>query len=423
MVPAAARSLGAAGFATESAFAAHLLELRERLPARFGRLVLLAPEWPAAEHERLAASLAVLPPSSGIHFLPAYRTDISRPQFLRHHLLPLWRRVKGAVQDAAVVHSGLSHQLAKPLLFMACVAGWRLGRTVLFIVDIDHRRSSRRLLDIGAWNLRQYAVNRWVYDPLKWLQMWLAPRMFDLVLLKSAGLVRAFGRGRPQVKNFYDTVHAERDVLAGAALASHLARLQWADRPLQAVVFSRLVPNKGVERALQAVALARAAGASVQLTVIGEGESRSALEAFCAAQGLQDAVRFTGPRAYGEALFAALAGMDLMLATPLIEDTPRAAFDAMARGLPILAFDIAYFRDLAEGSGAVALARWPEPSDLARELVALQADRPRLARMAASGIAFARENTQAVWLQRRLQWTMEAVLRREGARRSGSSGA
>ena len=102
-----------------------------------------------------------------------------------------------------------------------------------------------------------------------------------------------------------------------------------------------------------------------------------------------------------------------MLAAPLIEDTPRAAFDAMARGLPILAYDTSYFRDLAE-SGAVDLATWPEPSSLAQRLECLAIDRARLAKLAENGLSFAALNTQQFWLNLRVKWTLEhARARRE----------
>lgn len=408
VVQAPAYPLGGDGFAIESAFAAHLIELRERLGARFGRLVLVAPQWTEAQYTRQAAQMRVVPPSSGVCFQPAYRLDVSRPAFWARHLLRVWRLLRRAVARAGVVHSGMSTQLGHPLMFMACLVGWRAGVPVVFMVDIDFRRTSERNRSLGVWNLRQYLVNRYAYDPLKWLQVWLAPRLFDLVLLKSASMVERFGGGRRWVRNFFDTVHREADVLAGQALDRHLERLGTPGRPLEAVFFGRLVPYKGLDRAIEAVRLAREAGHDVRLTLVGDGECRAALEAQVAAAGLVEAVRFVGPRPYGEALFQELERADLALATPLVEDTPRAAFDAMARGLPLLAFDITYFRDLADLSGAVALARWPDAADLARALGALERDRPRLAAMARQGLAFARANTQTIWLERRIDWTLEA---------------
>lgn len=409
VVQAPAYDLGERGFAIESAFAAHLLELRERVSPRFSRVVLVSPQWTPAQYERQAAQLAVVPPESGVHYVPAYGVDVSRPAFWRHHLLRVWRLLRKQAATAGVVHSGMSTQLGHPIMFMACLAGRLARRTVVFVVDIDFRKTSSRYRALGIWNLKQFLVNRLAYDPLKWLQVWLAPRLFSLVLLKSMSLVRTFGGERPNVRNFFDTVHRPQDVLAGAALQQHLARLAAPSQGLEVVVFGRLVAYKGLDRALQGVRAARVAGHDVRLTLIGDGDQREALMRQADDEVLRSAVRFMPPTPYGEALFKALAGMDLMLATPLVEDTPRAAFDAMARGLPILAFDITYFRDLAEQSGAVALARWAQPQDLARALGELAADRPRLAAMAERGVRFASENTQSIWLERRIGWTLEAA--------------
>ncbi|MET0209250.1 MAG: hypothetical protein ABW220_09405 [Burkholderiaceae bacterium] len=124
---------------------------------------------------------------------------------------------------------------------------------------------------------------------------------------------------------------------------------------------------------------------------------------------LDDAVEFEPPVAYGAPLFERLRDVHLSVAAPLIEDTPRAAFDSMARGIPIAAFDITYFQDLARESGAVRVTNWPEAEGLAQAFVELAADRPRLAGMSRAAVAFARANTQDIWLKRRTQWLLELV--------------
>jgi glycosyltransferase involved in cell wall biosynthesis len=108
-------------------------------------------------------------------------------------------------------------------------------------------------------------------------------------------------------------------------------------------------------------------------------------------------------------LFQLLNDAHLAIATPLAEDTPRASFDAFARGLPLLAFDITFYRDLA-ANGAVALAAWPSLESIAEQLVVLSNDRQRLARMAEAAVVYARENTQAYWLNKRISWTLNTML-------------
>jgi glycosyltransferase involved in cell wall biosynthesis len=280
----------------------------------------------------------------------------------------------------------------------------------VFVVDIDFRQHSKRFYQVGAWSLKSYIVNRLFYDPLRWLQVWLAPRMSQLVMLKSASMVRDLGGGRPHVKNFFDAAHSEEHVLSADSLQTRAAWLRNGGGPLRLAYFGRLVSNKGLDRAVEAVRLARQHGEDVQLLVIGDGPCLEPLRRQAADAGLAGVISFTPQIRYGAPLFELLNDVHLTVAAPLIEDTPRAAFDSMARGIPIVAFDISYFRDLAEISGAVALAEWPRPAALAREIVALGRDRERLAVMAERGVSFARHNTQRVWLERRTQWTMQFAL-------------
>ncbi|HEU4459283.1 MAG TPA: glycosyltransferase [Methylibium sp.] len=409
-VQAPAYPLAGGRCATESAFAEHLRQLRLRIGPRFARLVLIAPSLTDDEYARLKPGLGELSEADdGVQFVPAYPTSVSRPGFWLHHLRPVWKRSRDAVRTASIVHSGMSTQLGHPLMAMVNLAGWLAKKPVVFMVDIDFRRHAERYRRLGSWSLKSYLVNRYLYDPLKWLQCWLAPRMFTLVCLKSASMVKDFGQGRPNVRNFYDTVHAEHHVLNADELAAKEAAARDASRPLVVGYFGRLAPNKGMDRAVEAVRLARARGADVRLRLIGAGDCLEALQHQVRDAGLGDAVSFEPPVAYGAPLFERLADVHLSVAAPLIEDTPRAAFDSMARGIPIVAFDITYFDDLARASGAVRVTPWPEAGGLAEAFVELAGDRAKLAGMTSAAVAFARDNTQDIWLKRRTQWLMELL--------------
>ncbi|MGC4029148.1 MAG: glycosyltransferase [Steroidobacteraceae bacterium] len=414
VVQAMAYRLTAHEFAIESAFAVHLQELRARLGADFDELVLIGPEMTPAEHAAAAGSLAVVDSRvTGVRFLPAYRSDVSRPAFLLRHLFPTWRFLKREFSASCVVQSGMSTQLAHPLMFMACLAAKRQGQVVVFMVDIDFRQHSRRYYELGEWGLKSFLINRFVYDPLKWVQLWLAPRLFDLCLFKSRSLVRDFSGGRPNVRNFFDTVHSDELIVRDADLEVKLRSALDASRPLLITYFGRLVPYKGLDRVVRALALARAAGADVRLRIIGDGESRAALEAQVEAESLGSAVEMLPQVPYGPSLFRFVDECHLAVATPLVEDTPRAAFDSMARGLPMAAFDITYFKDLAEASGAVVTTPWPSAEGLARVLQELAGNRRRLAEMSRAAVRFARENTQEVWVKRRMLWTRQLLAGQE----------
>lgn len=409
-VQAPAYKLSDDTFAAESAFAIHLREFRRIVGSRFDRLVLVAPQMTPAQYNASKNHLGVLSlVADGVVFVPAHSQAISRFGFWLTQLLPVWRMACSVVRDAGIVHSGLASQLGHPLMAMVNIAAWLAQRPVVFMVDIDFRRHAECFYKTGQWSLKSYLVNRYLYDPLKWLQVWLAPRMFDLVCLKSAAMVRDFGRGRENVKNFYDTAHSEDDLLTTEQLQARVAWLQDRSRPLNIAYFGRFAANKGLDRAVEALGLARASGARVRLTLIGAGDCLEDLQRQVAEAGLSPYVTFVAPVRYGAPLFELLEQVHASVATPLIEDTPRAAFDSMARGLPVVAFDIDYFRDLARASGAVAIADWPDPAALANQFMELDRDRKRLADMAVRALDFATENTQQIWIERRTQWILDLV--------------
>ena len=90
----------------------------------------------------------------------------------------------------------------------------------------------------------------------------------------------------------------------------------------------------------------------------------------------------------------------------VVRDCASSALDAMACGIPILAFDTDYYADLAE-SGAVDLVPWPSVEHLAARIAHHARDKRGLAPMAEAGVAFARANTQEIWLRSRSQWTLD----------------
>ncbi len=263
--------------------------------------------------------------------------------------------------------------------------------------------------DAGLWSLKSYLVNRYLYDPLKWIQLWLAPRLFDLCLYKSRSLVRDFGRGRNNVRDFYDTAYGEQDIVDEQELTARLLVLREAQGPLRVTYFGRVVSYKGLDRVVAAVDLARRNGVAVTLRIIGDGDCLEALRRQVRAAQLDDHVEFVPPAPYGKELFRLVDENHVTVAAPLTEDTPRAAFDSMARGLPVIAFDITYFKDLEAASGAVLTTPWADAAGLATAFARLQSDPAEVVRMSHAAVKFARENTQDIWLDRRVKWMRAAA--------------
>lgn len=417
-VQAPAYPLGGGRFAMESAFVPHLKQLKSDLSPPFSRLVVVCPTLAEAQYTESRAAFAELSEADdGVALVPAYPANTSRLRFWSRAFLPLCRRLRATLSTAGYVQSGLASDIWVPYLAIVNTWAWAKRIPTTFVIDIDFRKTSRRYFEIGVWSRKSYLINRVLHDPFKRLQVWLAVRMSDLVLLKSSAMVADYGRGRPHVKDFLDAAHGEHDVVADDVLDKRLAAREGSGRPLEIVFFGRMVPYKGLDHVLDAVEIAKQRGTAVHLTLIGAGESLAALKETVERHDLADMVTFVPPVPYGPALFDLLDRADVAVAAPKVEDTPRAALDAMARGLPLVAFDIDYFRNLSEKSGAVALASWPSAESLASAFATLAQDRARISAMARHAVAFARENTQDIWLSRRRGWTLDAFAASRFARR------
>jgi glycosyltransferase involved in cell wall biosynthesis len=208
------------------------------------------------------------------------------------------------------------------------------------------------------------------------------------------------------VKYFLDAAFSAEHVISPEALARKTASLADPAQPLELVYFGRLTAYKGVDRCIEAVALAaKMCSAPLRLSIIGAGEEVDRLRSLGLRLGVADRVEFRGAFPFGPRLFDQLCPLHLLLAAPLSEDTPRSALDAMACGLPILAFATDYYTDLEE-SGAVDLVPWLSVERMAERIAHYAADKQRLMPLALAGVEFARSNTQEAWLNSRAQWTL-----------------
>jgi glycosyltransferase involved in cell wall biosynthesis len=393
--------------------------LRARLAPRVRRLTVSGPEMSAAEYERSKGSLAEIDEAAEqIVYRPLYASSLGTAGFwLRYpaRLRDLYREVRAA----EVVHASTSHDLWRPMEFPALVFGRWLGRTTICVNDIDVRSNAWMNYRTGRWSRRSYLVCRYLYDPIRRLQLEWAARNCSLALLKGRKFAADFGRGRASVKDFLDSAFSAEHLIPPAALEAKIAALGDPARPLELVFFGRLTAYKGVDQCLRALAESvRLGGDGFRFTVIGAGEERENLEQLAAELGLGDRVRFTGPIRFGPALFEQLYRCHLLLAAPLSNDSPRSALDAFAAGLGIVAFDTEYYRDLA-ASGAVDLVPWPSASELGAR-IAEHCRNPRaLADRLLRAVAFAAENTQEQWLDRRIGWTLEALEAARGWRAAG----
>jgi glycosyltransferase involved in cell wall biosynthesis len=392
--------------ATESAFAEHLRLLKASLSPEVTRLIVASPAMPANTYQVRKGYLAEIDEeATGISHVALESGDMGRAAYLLRALPKIVPRIWRLVGEAVVIHAGPS-QLLRPLEIVSILAGFLRRRSTVFVVDIDWRRSAAMNRTTGRASTRNYLMSTWIYDPAFSLQVHFAARFCSLVLLKSPKLVRDYGRGRSHVKNILDAAHSREHVITEEAQQQRVLRLRGRHGPLRLVYFGRYTRYKGIDRMIKAVQVLRDVHQRhVELDLIGTGEDEQLLQAAIRAGDLGDRVRLRGPIQFGPALFGTLQSYDVLLAAPLSSDTPRSALDAMASGLPLIAYDTDYYRDLRELSGAVDIVPWLDDESFARSILALDEDRERLIGMSVAAVEFARNNTQEMWLQQRAEWT------------------
>ncbi len=99
---------------------------------------------------------------------------------------------------------------------------------------------------------------------------------------------------------------------------------------------ARLSPEKGVDRALEIMERLHRQGAPARLHVLGEGPQRLELEALIRQKGLESSVFLLG---FVEDVQAELGRCQVFLFTSLGEGTSIAVIEAMALGLPCVAYE------------------------------------------------------------------------------------
>ena len=158
----------------------------------------------------------------------------------------------------------------------------------------------------------------------------------------------------------------------------------------------RLSPVKDHDNLLQALRLVKDAGRSVELVVVGDGETRPGLEALARSLGLQAQVHFLGMR---QDVAALLSAFDIFVLSSISEGYSLALVEAAAAALPIVATDVGGNADIVhtveDASAGAELQRngllvpAKDSPALAAALLCLADDAALRERMGAAGRAWA----------------------------------
>lgn len=110
------------------------------------------------------------------------------------------------------------------------------------------------------------------------------------------------------------------------------------------VFCARLVPNKGLNRVLEALSQLP----SVSLLVIGDGPKKAAWQAYATSLGVSDRVTFTGWLPTQKDVVQAIKSARVFLMNSTSEGGPRSALEAMACGLPVITTPVGVMADVVE---------------------------------------------------------------------------
>jgi len=390
--------------------------MRSRIGSAAERLVIASPGMSSTAYEAAKDGMTALDEhTEEIFFQTLFPAEEAQSTGGKIKLfIPVMRALFGLTKRSFCIHSGLSWNLWLPIEFVSIAFGILLKRRTVFVVDIDYRNSAYMSYRTGDWSRKSYLVCKYVYDTARSMQVFVAARRCSLVLLKGKKMAEDFGAGRPNVRAFLDASHSERNIIPQSRVEEKLNVVRERAKPLRLVYFGRLTQYKGIDRCLRAVSAARKAGANVTLDIIGGGEQAESLRGLAHELDAEQWVTFHGAMTFDQNFFETLYTFHLLLAAPLREDTPRSALDGMASGIPYLAFDTYYYRELLE-SGSGRVVPWPEVEAMAEALDHLDKNRQEVAAMIENAVVFARSNTQEIWLERRMEWTMASALANDPA--------
>lgn len=394
-------------FAVESAFSEHVKELAAVLSPPVDMLVVAGPTMPHHEYEASRSHLGMLDAEHHrIRFVPLYDGGLSDASLARA-LPSALQRLHGLVREHDVVEASPSHRIARPFGSIALALGVLLGKKTIAVTQVDRRDDAAMRYRVGYSSRNRYLASRGLFDPIRHLQQQLVVRSASLVLLEGDRLYADYGNGRANVRQIHEPGFSAHHVIEPRSLDQKIEALRSRGAPLELLYLGPLCTDKGVERCVTAVMRARQLGRDdLRLTIMGSGEEERRLRHKVAELGLEERVVFRRPLRYGQPFFASLRAHHLLIASPLQSDASRSVWDAIASGIPVLAFDTEFYRGLERELRVVETVPWPSTDALGARIAHYASHREELASKMHRCVRIARENTAEQWLRRRAGWTL-----------------
>jgi glycosyltransferase involved in cell wall biosynthesis len=364
-----------------------------------GPIRVVAPEMTGTESLKTwGHNSEVMTASSGVSFRGFPPMNSTRSFVTKLKIRSILRK---QVAEADVVHT--SH-FFPPYLDLAYAhdLAVRLGKKTLFVVAEDFH-------DILTWE--------WI-RPLQGLKRWrreLTLKQIDRRVRKSAGTASLTLLHTPAAVERYrlsagravmirQPGHESEQVISEEQLAKRLDTLSH-ERPLKLFTACRHTPVKGLDLLLRAVAILKARGIAVELTMFGSGRETDSLRTLSQTLDIENEVLMPGSLAAGQELDEALRQGDLFVMPHRTTDFGRAFFDAVAAGLPVLAFRTQASIDTVYEGLDGFLTPLDDVQGLAERIASFHRDRQILHSAAKQARQRALDNTRTHWFNMRAEWT------------------
>ncbi|MFN3422833.1 MAG: glycosyltransferase family 4 protein, partial [Armatimonadota bacterium] len=296
----------------------------------------------------------------------------------------VWKRLPNYV--AQILRYGRNADViyANGIYFEIALANKFLRKPLVMKIVGDEawERSMRKGWTKEGFEEFQKRRQSWQAELLKRLRSWYV-KQADKIIVPSQYLKRTvIGWGVPEEKCavIYNAVEVQQEHTEAPPLPSSFRNGQ-----LRVVTVGRLVPWKGIDKIIQAIATLP----EVTLTVVGDGPCREEWEALARELGVAERVWFTGslPK---PALHDVMCRHDVFVLASTYEGLPHIVVEAMLLNLPVIAAPVGGTLEVVQ-DGITGLLVAPETEAIATALQHLAADPDKRRRLAEAGKSFARE--------------------------------
>ena len=317
------------GYETYGPYARYVGEFARR----FSRVVVIAP---VTRDESTAYRGCALPGGNvEVVELPAFDTHVQASL----HIRALWRAFRRALDGV----DGINCRNTAPFGYLLYYLARRRGVGFFYHFTSDPAaiiREGRRFRGAYGWFARlAYAVDFAV-------QKRVMRRTYSFI------------NGRTPFERFKGITDRTEMVISSTLTKADLRPRETAalHDPVRLLYVGYFKHMKGLEHLVDAVALLRKRGLSVELHLVGTGPTEAAIRSQIAKLGLADHVRLHGYVPMGVRLNRHYDDADVFVFPSLAEGSPRVVLEAMAHSLPVVSTPVGSVPDLIEHgkSGLIA---------------------------------------------------------------------